>query len=67
MAKVFIDTAAWLALLNKSDSYHALARQTFATLQKNKSRFVTSEFVLLEVADALAHPNFRIHIRPFIA
>ncbi|MGB1254063.1 MAG: type II toxin-antitoxin system VapC family toxin [Candidatus Promineifilaceae bacterium] len=56
---VFVDTAAWIALLNKDDKYHQDARRVMQMLQQQQAYFITSEFVLLEVADALSSPAIR--------
>jgi predicted nucleic acid-binding protein len=64
--KVFVDTAAWLALLNKDDGLHAHARQVMQALRQRHASLVTTEFVLLEVADALSAPIQRGHTVKFI-
>ena len=64
--RVFVDTAAWIALLNKDDKYHQAARKVMQTLQQRQAYFVTSEFVLLEVADALSSPRIRTQTVNFI-
>lgn len=58
-SKVFVDTAAWLALMNKDDALHDQAIQVKKQLQIERSQLVTTDFVFLEVADALATPKFR--------
>ena len=59
MEKIFVDTAAWLALLNKDDDLHVQARQVMKTLRQQRVALITTEFVLLEVADALSAPAHR--------
>lgn len=59
MEKIFVDTAAWLALINKDDTLHARARQVMTTLRRQRVTLVTTEFVFLEVADALSAPVYR--------
>lgn len=59
MDKIFVDTAAWLALLNKDDALHTQARQVMQTLRRQHTALVTTDFVLLEVADALSSPTHR--------
>lgn len=66
MTTVFVDTAAWLALLNSRDVYHETANQVMSTLRQQKVQLMTTEFVLLEVADALAAPAFRQQTIQFI-
>jgi uncharacterized protein len=64
--KVFVDTAAWIALANADDELHSRAAQIMSGLLTQKARLVTTEFVLLEVADALAAPNLRSTTIQFI-
>lgn len=59
MGKVFVDTAAWLALVNKDDDLHTQAIQVKNKLQTDKSFLITTDFIFLEVADALATLKFR--------
>lgn len=49
MTKVFLDTAAWIALINVDDDFHQLAKQVRIELQQDNCSLVTSDFVLLEV------------------
>ncbi len=56
---VFVDTAAWIALLNSRDTYHLPARRIMDLLRQQKAALITTEFVLLEVADALSNPPIR--------
>ena len=66
MSEVFVDTVAWLALLNASDALHAPANQIMEQLRTQQARLATTEFVLLEVADALCMPLFRDQTIRFI-
>lgn len=66
MPAIFVDTVAWIALLDRTDALHPQAHQVMTLLQKQKRRLVTTEFVLLEVADALALPGIRPHTVTFI-
>lgn len=66
MLKVFVDTAAWIALLNVNDSLFAAAHQVMNTLRQQNARLVTTEFVLIEVADALSTPNARARTAVFL-
>ncbi len=59
MTPVFVDTAGWLALINKRDSLHQQSRRIMASLERPGLKLVTTEFVLLEVADALCTPQLR--------
>ncbi len=57
--KVFGDTASWIALLNEDDGLHRNALEVRRDLRQRKARTVTTEFVLLEVADGLSNPPLR--------
>lgn len=52
----FVDTFAFLAMLNPADMRHAEAMQWFNT---SRVPLVTTEWVLTEVADALSAPRSR--------
>ena len=52
----FADTFYFLALLNPGDGAHAAARTWAADLG---GRLVTTDWVIVEVADALAAPSLR--------
>ena len=45
---IFVDTWAWLALAHKRDPYHAAAAGQHQTLQQQKRRYVTTDYVLAE-------------------
>lgn len=66
MAKVFVDTAAWIALINVDDIFHEQAKCVRANLQQQKCHLVTTDFILLEVADALVSPKIRPQTIRFI-
>lgn len=59
MLKVFVDSAAWIALVNARDSLRQPARRVMSGLRKQGALLTTTEFVLLEVANALSAPAFR--------
>ena len=56
MTPVFADTFYWLALVNPRDPAHARVVQF---LTAYKGRVATTEYVLVETADALAKPQQR--------
>ncbi len=59
MTETFVDAAAWIALLNLRDSLHDEAKSTFQRLRKANRRLVTTEYVLIELANTLSSPDFR--------
>jgi uncharacterized protein len=56
---IFLDTAYVNALVNTRDQWHAAAVQWQRKLSADKRRLVTTEFVLVEIADGLAAVRFR--------
>jgi uncharacterized protein len=66
MEKIFLDTVAWIALLNSNDRLHKQAWRMMETLRQQKTQLITTEFVLLEVADALSAPAIRAQTVAFI-
>ena len=66
VTKVFVDTAAWIALINIDDDFHKHPKEVRRQLQENNSSLVTSDFVFLEVADALTTPKLRFQTINFI-
>ncbi len=66
MQRIFVDTVAWIALVNLQDSLHLRAKSVFAQLRTDRHRFLTSEFVLLEFANTLSSPDFRMRASAFI-
>ena len=59
MPTVLVDTAAWIALVNTRDELHNRAEQTLAELRRGNVALLTTEFVLLEVANALCTSAWR--------
>ena len=57
--KVFVDTSAWLALVNKSDAAHQKARKVRDALLKDHIQFVVTNYVILEIANALSRVPHR--------
>jgi len=56
---VFVDTAGWLALVNKSDSLHRKARKIRDRLLEQSIRFAVSDYVIVEIANALSRAPWR--------
>ena len=67
MTPVFVDTAAWIALLDTTDNLHVQARQIMRGLRQQRAQLVTTEWVLVEVADALSAPAYRANVVAFVA
>jgi predicted nucleic acid-binding protein len=52
---IFIDTAAFLAVLNANDRFHQPARQTWNELLASDSILLSSNYVILETIALLQH------------
>jgi uncharacterized protein len=63
---VFVDTAAWIGLIDRSDALHAPAKLVLAALQRERAILVTTELVLIEVANSLATPPIRGKVVTFV-
>ncbi|MCL5946852.1 MAG: PIN domain-containing protein [Chloroflexi bacterium] len=59
-APVFLDTAYVYALVNTRDQWHEAATTWERRLAAEKRRLLTTEFVLLEIADGLAAVRYRV-------
>jgi predicted nucleic acid-binding protein len=57
--EVFVDTSFFIALLNSKDKFHQKATNLQEILSANKTKKLTSEYVLLEVGDGLSNLRFR--------
>jgi len=56
---VFVDTVAWLALVNKSEDLHDSARTVRDQLIQQKAKLITTDFVVVEIANSLARLPLR--------
>jgi predicted nucleic acid-binding protein len=51
--KIFVDTWAWLALSNRKDEHHEVAKREYDEIKAAGYRMVTSDYALDEVITAL--------------
>lgn len=56
---IFVDTVAWLALVNKSEDLHDAARTVRDRLVQKKAKLITTDFVVVEIANSLARLPLR--------
>lgn len=63
MKTVFVDTFYFVALLYRNDQYRA---RTVQLARRLKARFLTTDWVLTEVADALSEAKARHQVAPLI-
>lgn len=64
---IFLDTAYVYALVNTRDEWHAAATTWECNLASDARRLVTTEFILIEIADGLAALKFRTQASQIIA
>jgi uncharacterized protein len=50
---IFVDTWAWIALLDDKDQHHERAANAHRKLQKRRQKYVTSDYVLNELINSL--------------
>lgn len=51
----FVDSGAWIALYNRRDQHHADAIGTFRFLEQQRTRFLTTDYVLDETITRLRY------------
>lgn len=56
---VFVDTSAWLALINESDADHAKARAVRDKLLQGKKRFFVTDYIIVEIANSLCKVRWK--------
>lgn len=52
---IFVDTGAWIALLNRRDQHHQEAATVYRSLQQQRSRLLTTDYVLDETITRLRY------------
>lgn len=52
---IFVDTSAFLAILNGNDQYHRPAKQTWTEILSSDSMVFTSNYIMLETTALLQH------------
>ena len=56
MREVFVDTAGWACLFVKSEPCHQYAAALFRDLRRQGARFITTNYVLLELVALFTSP-----------
>lgn len=64
---VFLDTSYVTALVNTRDQWHETTLRWERRLAVERRSLVTTEFILIEIADALAAVRFRAHALQIVA
>ena len=61
---IFVDTGAWIAILNPNDQYHHEAIAIYRNCQQQKIRFLTTDYVIDETVTRLRYDtNHAIAVR----
>ena len=60
MIEVFLDTSFAIALSSVSDKNHLKAVEIANQLEKNQTRLVTTQAILLEIGNALSKKKYRL-------
>ena len=63
--RCFVDSACWIALLNRHDNLHETAETIYKDRMESGSGFVTTSSVLIETSNALCHPAFKPSVIAF--
>ena len=60
---IFVDTGAWIALLNQRDQYHHNAVAVFNDLQQHQVRLLTTDYIIDETTTRLRYDaNHRLAV-----
>jgi len=62
---VFLDTVGLIAVWDTADQWHAQAAAVFERLAKNRTRLVTTSFVLCECGNSAARKPYRNDVEEF--
>ncbi len=52
---IFVDTGAWIAILNPNDQYHHEAIAIYRNFQQQKTRFLTTDYIIDETVTRLGY------------
>ena len=58
-SSVFVDTSAWIALINKSDVFHLKAKTIRDVLVKDDRQCLVTDYVVVEIANSLSRIPWR--------
>ena len=62
MKTIFLDTVGLIALWDRRDQWHPVAKSSLASLDKTATRFVSTSFVMLECANHAARRSYRYEV-----
>lgn len=63
---VFVDSFAWIAVINKSDNYHRISLKTLEEFLNKHVNLITTNYAIVETINALSKVEFRKAVIEFI-
>lgn len=63
---VFVDSFAWIAVINKSDNYHRISLKTLEEFLNKHVNLITTNYAIIETINALSKVEFRKAVIEFI-
>jgi predicted nucleic acid-binding protein len=57
--RVFVDSFAWIAMINRRDNYYRFSIDLLDELLKQRTNFVTTNYILIETINALSKAAHR--------
>lgn len=63
---IFVDSFAWIAVINKSDNYHEISLRILEELLNKQAKLITTNYVVVETINALSKVEFRKTVINFI-
>ena len=56
--KIFADTGAWIALADKNDQYHNIAKKVYASIRKKNIPVIISDYIFDETVKTAWKKSF---------
>ena len=63
---IFVDTGAWIALTDQSDQYHSDAKQIYARLKNQRTRLITTDYIIDETVTRLRYDSGHLNAVRFL-
>jgi predicted nucleic acid-binding protein len=63
---IFVDSFAWIAVINKSDNHHEISLRILEELLNKQVKLITTNYVVVETINALSKVEFRKTVIEFI-
>ncbi len=63
---ISVDSFAWIAAINKSDEYHEITLKTIEEFLNRSTKFITTNYIIVETINSLSKIEFRKAVIEFI-